>query len=264
MIDAIVLGLVEGITEFLPISSTGHLLIAEHLLGCRKSDAFNVLIQIGPILASVLVFWPRIVELLTGFGDPKRRDELLKLATAFFLTGVGGLVIKHFHIDLPDNLLPIAVATVVGAFVIWAIERRSRSVSPRGETLTWAVALSVAAAQLVAAVFPGTSRSGAVIMAALALGLARPAAVRVAFLVGIPTMLAAGGKQLLDAVQEGQTAELLATDTLVAFVVATLSAFLAVKWLLKFVQTRDFMPFAWYRLAMGAGLLVAIALGWQA
>jgi len=101
-------------------------------------------------------------------------------------------------------------------------------------------------------------------MAALALGLARPAAVRFAFLVGIPTMLAAGGKQLLDAVKEGQTAELLATDTLVAFVVATLSAFLAVKWLLKFVQTRDFMPFAWYRLAMGIGLLIAIAFGWKA
>jgi len=264
MIDAIVLGLVEGITEFLPISSTGHLLLAEHLLGCRKSDAFNVLIQIGPILASVLVFWPRIVELLTGLGDPKRRDELLKLATAFVLTGIGGLTLKHFHIKLPETVQPIAWATLLGAGVIAAVEHFARKRTSASQDITWTIALSVAAAQLVAAVFPGTSRSGAVIMAALAFGLARPAAVRFAFLVGIPTMLAAGGKQLLDAVKEGQTAELLAPATLVAFVVATLSAFLAVKWLLKFVQTRDFMPFAWYRLAMGIGLLIAIASGWKA
>jgi undecaprenyl-diphosphatase len=264
MINAIILGLVEGITEFLPISSTGHLLIAEHLLGCRKSDAFNVLIQIGPIFASVLVFWPHITNLLSGIGDPKRRDELLKLATAFFLTGIGGLVIKHFHVDLPDNLLPISIATLVGAVVIWLVERKGKGVHSPSENLTWTITVSIAAAQLVAAIFPGTSRSGAIIMAALALGLSRPAAVRYAFLVGIPTMMAAGGKQLMDAIKEGQAAELMATDTLVAFLVATISAFLAVKWLLKFVQTRNFMPFAWYRLIMGLGLLIAIALGWKA
>jgi len=264
MIDAIVLGLVEGITEFLPISSTGHLLIAEHLLGCQKSDAFNVLIQVGPILAAAVVFWKHIVDLLTGFGDPRRRAELLKLGTAFVLTGIGGLMLKHFHIKLPETVQPIAWATLLGAGVIAAIEYFARKRITASQDITWSLALCVAAAQLLAAIFPGTSRSGAVIMAALALGLARPAAVRFAFLVGIPTMLAAGGKQLLDAVKEGQTAELLATDTLVAFVVATLSAFLAVKWLLKFVQTRDFMPFAWYRLAMGIGLLIAIAFGWKA
>lgn len=264
MIDAIVLGLVEGITEFLPISSTGHLLLAEHLLGSRQSDAFNVLIQIGPILASLLVFRHHIVDLLTGLGDTAKRAELTKLATSFVLTGIGGLTLKHLGLKLPETVLPIAIATLIGAGVIALVERNALRRPRPSETVTWKVALAVAAAQLVAAAFPGTSRSGAVIMAALALGLSRPAAVRFAFLVGIPTMLAAGGKQLLDAVKEGQAAALTAPDTLVAFAVATASAFLAVKWLLRFVQTRDFLPFAWYRLAMGLGLLAAMALGWMA
>jgi undecaprenyl-diphosphatase len=122
----------------------------------------------------------------------------------------------------------------------------------------------VAAAQLLAAAFPGTSRSGAAIMASLILGLSRPAAVRFAFMVGIPTMFAAGGKEILEALKAGQGAELAAPGTLIAFVVATVSAFLAVKWLLKFVQTRDFLPFAWYRLAMGAALFLAVLTGWKA
>jgi len=96
------------------------------------------------------------------------------------------------------------------------------------------------------------------------LGLSRPAAVRFAFMVGIPTMFAAGGKEILESIKAGQGAELVAPGTLVAFVVATLSAFLAVKWLLKFVQTRNFLPFAWYRLAMGTILVLAVLAGWKA
>jgi undecaprenyl-diphosphatase len=265
LLYALILGLVEGVTEFLPVSSTGHLLVAEHLLGTSKSDAFNVLIQVGPILAAALVFWKDIVALATGLSRSEVRDEAAKLAASFVLTGIGGLALKHWDVKLPETVLPIAVATLVGGIVIWAIEARSRR--RQGETsgrITWGVAVAVAAAQLLAAGFPGTSRSGAAVMASLLLGLSRPAAVRFAFLVGIPTMLAAGGKQLFDAVRLGQAADLLAPDALVAFFVAIASAFLAVRWLLKFVQTRDFLPFAWYRLAMGAGLLLALGLGWRA
>lgn len=264
MIDAIVLGLVEGITEFLPVSSTGHLLLAEHLLGSHKGEAFNILIQVGPILASVLVFRHYLTGLVLGISDPAKRDEIYKLAFSFLLTGIGGLTMKKLGLELPETVLPIALATLLGALAILLIERSARKRIDVSETISWKIAAAIAAAQLLAGAFPGTSRSGAVIMTALALGLSRPAAVRFAFLVGIPTMLAAGGKQLLDAVQAGQAAELLATDTLIAFAVATASAFLVVQWLLRYVQTRDFLPFAWYRLAMGTGLLIALSLGWLA
>jgi len=126
---------------------------------------------------------------------------------------------------------------------------------------TWKIAVAVAVAQLVAAIFPGTSRSGAVIIAALMLGLSRPAAVRFAFLVGIPTMFAAGALQLKDAFELGQAAELIAPTTLIAFAVATITAWVSVVWLLKFVQTNTFKAFGWYRLVFGLLLLVLVAVG---
>jgi undecaprenyl-diphosphatase len=257
-IDAGILGLVEGITEFLPVSSTGHLLIAEGLLKSHQSDAFNVLIQIGPIVAVTLVFWKYILGLFTGIGNPEKRDELIKLAASFLLTGIGGLIAKKLGLSLPETIVPIAVATLVGGIVIFLVENHTKG-KKLNETITWGVAIAVAAGQLLAAVFPGTSRSGAAVMAALVLGLARPAAVRFAFLVGIPTMFAAGALQLKEMLDAGQAAQLLAPQSLIAFTVATITAWVSVIWLLKFVQTRNFIPFVWYRLGLGIlliGLLV--------
>jgi len=258
--SAIVLGVVEGLTEFLPISSTGHLLIAQHFLGTQQSDAFNVLIQIGPILAVCLVFWKDIVKLFTGLKDADTRDEFLKLMVAFFLTGIFGLVAKMLGMELPETVTPIAIALLIGGVLIFAVE-----LSVKGKELsdryTWKIAVAVAVAQLVAAVFPGTSRSGAVIVAALMLGLSRPAAVRFAFLVGIPTMFAAGALQLKDAFELGQAAELIAPSSLIAFAVATITAWVSVVWLLKFVQTNTFKAFGWYRIVFGVILLVLVALG---
>jgi len=259
--DAVIIGLVEGLTEFLPVSSTGHLLIVQALLGSHQSDAFNVLIQVGPIVAATLVFWPDVVRLLTGWRDPENRDEAIKLGTSFVLTGAGGLLAKKMGLELPETVLPIALATLIGALAIFWIERRvkGRELSSR---FTWAVAFAIAAGQLLAAVFPGTSRSGAAVMAALLVGLTRPAAVRSAFLVGIPTMFAAGGYQLFKAVQDGQGASLFAPEALMAFVVATVTAWLSVVWLLRFVQTRNFIPFAWYRVVLGLVLLALVGVGW--
>lgn len=260
MIDNIIFGLVEGITEFLPISSTGHLLIAEHLLGSQKSDAFNVVIQVGPIFAATIVFWRKILELLTGLSDAGKRDEATKIAASFLLTGIGGLILKHLGLKLPETILPIAIATLLGGIIIWLVERKVRLSQVQGDNITWMVAVAIAMGQLLAAAFPGTSRSGATVMAALLLGLSRPAAVRFTFLVGIPTMFAAGALQIHEAVKAGQGRELVSKGSMVAFAVATVSAFLAVKWLLKFVQTRDFRPFAWYRLALGAVMLVTVVM----
>jgi undecaprenyl-diphosphatase len=258
-VAAVILGFVEGVTEFLPVSSTGHLLVAEALMKSHQSDAFNVLIQIGPIVAVTVVFWKHIFHLLTGLGDPKVRDEVLKLLASFVLTCIGGFVAKKMGLKLPETVLPIAIATLVGGVVIFLAERLARG-RTLGDSVTWSVAVAVAGGQLLAAVFPGTSRSGAAVIAALLLGLSRPAAVRFAFLVGIPTMFAAGALQLKEAVGLGQTAELLSPAALTAFAVATVTAWLSVVWLVKFVQKNTFVPFAWYRLGLGAVLLVLMAM----
>jgi len=260
MIDAILLGLVEGITEFLPVSSTGHLLITQAILGRQQTDAFNIAIQMGPIIACTLVFWKHIVELITGFNKPENRSEVIKLIASFGLTGVVGLVAKHFGLKLPETVLPVAIATLVGAFVIFAVERRAHS-RILSNNITWAVAIAVAGGQVLAMVFPGTSRSGAAVMAALLVGLARPSAVRFAFMVGIPTLLAAGCLELKEAIQAGQGAALLSTESMVAFAVATVTAWISVVWLMKFVQTRDFKPFAWYRLVLGTVLIALVIAG---
>jgi undecaprenyl-diphosphatase len=259
-LTAIILGIVEGITEFLPISSTGHLLIAEQFLHTHKSDAFNVCIQVGPIVAVVLVFWKDIVKLLTGLGDPATRDYCFKLAASFVLTGIAGIIVKKLGLKLPETVIPIAVATFIGGGVIFWAENRVK-----GETLSdsvsWAVVVAVAAAQMLAAVFPGTSRSGAAIIAGLLLGLSRPSSTRFAFLVGIPTMFAAGALQIKEAMDAGMAAELTSLPSITAFAVATGTARLAVVWLLRYVQHNTFVPFAWYRLVLGAALFAFMATG---
>lgn len=253
-VNSTILGIVEGITEFLPVSSTGHLLITESILKCHQSDTFNVLIQVGPIIAATLVFWKYIVGLFTGIGTTEKRDELVKLAACFFLTGIGGLIATKLGLKLPETVLPIVAATLIGGIIILLVEQYAKKKS-LNEVITWPIVFAVAIGQLLAAVFPGTSRSGAAIMAALLLGVTRPAAVRFAFLVGIPTMFAAGFLEIKKSIDLGQSTALLAPDAIVAFIVATITAWLSVIWLLKFVQTRNFIPFVWYRLAMGVVMI---------
>jgi len=256
LIEAVLLGIVEGITEFLPISSTGHLLIAEHWLG-RRSDLFNIAIQAGAILAVVLIYWRRLIELSAGFLQPQNRDYALKLGLAFLLTCVGGLIAKQMGLELPETVAPVAWALIVGGLAIFAVEacvaRR-----PDSARITWTVAIVVGLAQVLAAVFPGTSRSAATIFAAMLAGCtSRPAATEFAFLVGIPTMFAATALESYDAVQDGQLAGEPLGELAVGFVVSAVVAFVAVKWLLAYIQTHRFTPFAWYRVGFGA-LLLAI------
>ncbi|HEU4653180.1 MAG TPA: undecaprenyl-diphosphate phosphatase [Steroidobacteraceae bacterium] len=255
-VQVILLGIIEGITEFLPISSTGHLLIAEHWLG-RRSDLFNVAIQAGAILAIVLIYWRRLWDLLLHFSKPENRDYVYKLAASFFITGVGGFVAKKMGLSLPETIAPVAIALVVGGLVIFAAEYFASRQAPRDE-LTWSVAIWVGLAQIIAAVFPGTSRSAATIFAAMFAGLtSRPAAAEFAFLVGIPTMFAATGYEALDLYKHGGLENEDWGSLAVGFVVSAIVAFIAVKWLLRYVQTHRFTIFAWYRVAFGALLLVA-------
>ncbi len=252
----VVLGIIEGITEFLPISSTGHLLLAEHWLGAR-SDTYNVVIQAGAILAVTVIYWQRIVGLLTNWGDKANRDYLAKLLVAFFITGVLGLIAKKLGFELPTTIQPVAWALVIGG--IWMIfaERLAERGGDHIE-ITWRVAVAVGLAQIVAGIFPGTSRSATTIFVAMLLGTSnRAAATEFAFLVGIPTMYAASGYELLKQVKDGGVSE----DWLglgIAFVVSTVMAFVAVKWLLGFIQTHRFTAFAIYRILFG-GLLLTLS-----
>jgi undecaprenyl-diphosphatase len=257
LIEAVLLGIVEGITEFLPISSTGHLLIVEHWLG-RRSDLFNIAIQAGAILAVVLIYWRRLLELSVGFLQPQNRDYALKLGAAFLLTCVGGLIAKQMGLELPETVTPVAWALIVGGLAIFAVEAYVAR-RPESARITWTVAVVVGLAQVLAAVFPGTSRSAATIFAAMLAGCtSRPAATEFAFLLGIPTMFAATALESYDAVQDGQLAGEPLGELAAGFVVSAVVAFVAVKWLLAYIQTHRFTPFAWYRIGFGAVLLAIL------
>ena len=257
LLQVIVLGILEGITEFLPISSTGHLLIAEHWLG-RRSDLFNVAIQAGAILAIVVIYWRRLWDMVLHMARPENRDYLYKLAVSFFITVAGGLIAKKLGLKLPETVAPVALALIVGGLAIFAIEAYTAR-RPQSDTLTWSVAFWVAIGQILAAVFPGTSRSAACIFAAMLAGMTdRRAAADFAFIIAIPTMFAATAYEALEVYQKGETAQENWGDLAVGFVVSAIVAFIAVKWLLRYVQTHRFTAFAWYRLIVGAALLAFV------
>lgn len=257
---AILLGVIEGITEFLPISSTGHLLLAEHWLklpagSFLRSEFFNVGIQSGAVLAVIAVFSERMKEFATRFTEPATREYLLKLGAAFALTAVGGLALKKAGLELPDRVGPVAWATLIGGALFLAVERWLKDKPSVGD-ITWAVALAIGAGQLVAAAFPGASRSGTTILAALALGLSRPAATEFSFLLGVPTLLAAGAYSGFKALKVPGAPPVDWGLFALGALVSAVTAFLAVKWLLRFIQTHTFVAFGWYRILVGGVILL--------
>lgn len=255
-IQVVLLGMIEGITEFLPISSTGHLLIAQRWFDPR-SDLFNIVIQSGAVLAVLPLFPERLRQFATCWRNAAGRDYLMKIMAAFAITGVGGFLLERGGFKLPETIGPVAIALLVGGILFIIIERWLKG-GPESIRITWTIAVAVGLGQLLAAVFPGTSRSGSTILLCLLLGLRRPAATEFSFLVGIPTMLAAGGLKLfmglrhqpIDAVPEDWG--LLLLGCLVAAVVS----FIVVRWLLRFIQTHTFEGFGWYRVALGLLLLL--------
>jgi undecaprenyl-diphosphatase len=265
-IAVIVLGVVEGITEFLPVSSTGHLLLTEHLFKKvwglpQPSDLFNTVIQCGAVLAVLVLFTQRVKQMIFQWRDPAVRAFTLKLAAAFLLTGVGGVALKKAGLSLPETAGPVAWATLIGGFVIFAIEWWVKD-RPQREEVGWVSAVVVGFGQLLAAVFPGASRSGTTILAAMAAGTARKQATEFSFLLGIPTLLSAGALQIIDAWQNARAQGVEMTENwgqlAVAGLVAAITAFIAVKWLLRFVQTHTFIAFGWYRIGLGVLILLAL------
>lgn len=256
----ILLGVIEGVTEFIPVSSTGHLLLSENLLGIKRSELFIIVIQCAAVIAVLPLFPRRLYKFVFEWREKETQDYLLKICAAFFITGTVGLLLDKAGFKLNDEApLPIGLALLIGGMAFIAIELGLRGRKLSAE-ITWPIVLVVAAGQLVAGVFPGTSRSGATILLALVVGLSRPAATEFSFLVGIPTMLAAGGLKIFKACHQpvpGAPAEDWG-QLLLGCAVAAVVSFVCVKWLLRYVQTHTFVLFGWYRIALGVLILALV------
>ncbi|MET0204114.1 MAG: undecaprenyl-diphosphate phosphatase [Casimicrobiaceae bacterium] len=261
LVVALLLGIVEGLTEFLPISSTGHLIVAGSLLGYtgEKAKVFEIVIQAGAILAVCWEFRVRLLRVLGGlFRDPSANRFAINLIIAFLPAAVLGLLLGRYIKAALFSPVPVAVAFVAGALVILWAERRHRA---RPDTvriddvdaMRWTDALKVGCAQAFALI-PGTSRSGATIIGGMLFGLSRRAATEFSFFLAIPTLLAACAYETI------KNRHLLAAADLpafgVGFAAAFVSAFFCVRWLIRFVSHHDFTPFAWYRIAFGIVILV--------
>ncbi len=255
ILQSIILGIVEGVTEFLPISSTGHLLIAEHWLG-ERSDFFNVVIQAAAFIAVLLIYREKLWNMLSNWRVPANFNYLGKLLAAFIVTVIGGLAIKKLGFKLPTDITPVAWALLIGGLVIFAVEWRTKRTPGENANITWAIAIFIGAAQILAAVFPGASRSLCTIFAAMLAGVSsRPAATEFSFLLGIPTMFAASAYELFGVLQNNDISQEDWTAVSVAFVVSGIVAYVSVKWLLRYIRSHDFNGFGWYRVALGVALL---------
>ncbi|WP_174582441.1 undecaprenyl-diphosphate phosphatase [Candidatus Methylacidithermus pantelleriae] len=254
----ILLGVLEGLTEFLPVSSTAHLLIAEHWLG-QHSEAFNIIIQLGAVLAVVLVYRKEIPLLFTQSSSRRGLAYLGKIGVAFLATSVLGLLVKKMGWKLPTELWPIILALLAGSLAILLVEHRFQRNPVHEDGIGWTTALWVGIAQVFAGIFPGLSRSAATILTAVYFGVTRLEATEFSFLLGIPTMAAASLYSLDSETHFFHRAPAESWACLaLGFFVSALVGFVSVKWLLSYVRSRSFVPFAWYRIALALVLLLVL------
>jgi len=253
-INALLLGVVEGVTEFLPISSTGHLILASDLLGAtdERWKVFNIVIQTGAMLAVLWEYRARFFRV-----DVELYRNLL---VAFIPAAVLGLAFSKYIKAYLFHAVPVALAFIIGGIIILAVERRPRAARVESaQAMSWRDALKVGIAQCFALI-PGTSRSGATIIGGMLFGLSRKAATEFSFFLAVPTLIAAGGYDLLKnrALLSAADAPIFGIGLVVAFV----SAFVVIRWLIRYVATHDFKPFAWYRIAFGLVVLLTFYFGW--
>jgi undecaprenyl-diphosphatase len=254
LVNAFLLGIVEGLTEFLPISSTGHLILAGDLLefDVPARDVFYVAIQTGAMLAVLWEYRARFFRI-----DPQlwRNLAVAFLPAVVLGLSVGGLIKAHLF-----RPVPVALAFIIGGFVILAVDRGNRTARiDSTQAMTWLDALKVGLAQCFALI-PGTSRSGATIIGGMLFGLSRRAATEFSFFLAVPTLVAAGAydawknRALFSSADLGMWA--------VGLVMSFISAFLVIRWLIRYVATHDFRWFAWYRIAFGIVVLATAYFGW--
>ena len=265
LIKAAIMGIVEGLTEFLPISSTGHLILAGSLLGFDddKAKVFDIAIQTGAIFAVILVYWQKIRSTLIALPNEKQAQQFaLNVLVAFIPAVVLGLLFGKAikaHLFTP---VVVASAFIIGGFIIlWAERRQQRNPAVTRihtvEDMSTMDALKVGLVQCLAMI-PGTSRSGSTIIGGMLLGLSRKAAIDFSFYLAIPTLIGAGAYSLF------KDRALLSMADLPMFGVGLLfsfiSAWLCIRWLLRYIATHSFVPFAWYRIAFG---IVVLATAWS-
>jgi undecaprenyl-diphosphatase len=259
---ALILGIVEGLTEFLPISSTGHLILAGDLLGFNdeKAKIFEIVIQTGAMLAVVWEYRHRFGAVLSGFGrDPGARRFVANVAIAFTPAALLGLAFGGHIKAALFKPVPVAIAFIVGGLAILWAERRSHRITVESvDDMRWRDALKVGIAQSLALI-PGTSRSGATIIGGLLFGLSRRAATEFSFFLAVPTLVAAGAYDLYKnrALFDVHDLDMFAVGMGASFV----SAFLCVRWLLRYIMRHDFSLFAWYRIVFGAVVLATAYTG---
>jgi undecaprenyl-diphosphatase len=254
LINALVLGIVEGVTEFLPISSTGHLILAGELLGAtgERWNVFNIVIQTGAMLAIVWEYRRRFFRV-----DVRLYRNLI---AAFIPAAVVGLAFSKLIKTYLFHAVPVALAFIVGGVIILLVERRTpRARVASTQAMTWLDALKVGVAQCFALI-PGTSRSGATIIGGMLFGLSRPAATEFSFFLAVPTLIAAGAYDFWKhrALFSAADVDVFGVGSIAAFI----SAFVVVRWLIRYVATHDFKPFAWYRIAFGFAVLLTAYFGW--
>jgi undecaprenyl-diphosphatase len=265
LIKAALMGIVEGLTEFLPISSTGHLILAGSLLGFHdeKAKVFDIAIQTGAILAVILVYWQKLRATVVALPTQKQAQQftlnvLIAFIPAVVLGLLAGKAIKA-HLFTAEV---VATTFIIGGFIIlWAERRQARAeTAPRihdVDQMDWKDAVKLGLVQCLAMI-PGTSRSGATIIGGMLLGLSRKAATDFSFYLAIPTLIGAGAYSLL------KERALLSLDDLPLFGVGLLfsfvSAWLCVRWLLRFISTHNFNGFAWYRIVFG---IIVLGTAWS-
>jgi undecaprenyl-diphosphatase len=268
LFKAVVMGVVEGVTEFLPVSSTGHLILAGSLIGftdetVRSAKLFEIVIQAGAIVAVMIVYWQRLREALAGLhgADARQRRFVLNVLIGFLPAAILGVLFSKAikaHLFTPSV---VASTFILGGFVIlWAERRQARTVRIQTvDELTPLDALKVGLAQSLALV-PGTSRSGATIIGGMLFGLSRKAATDFSFFLAIPTLIGASVYSLWKerAALSAADGPLLVVGTFVSFVVA----WVVVRWLLRYIATHSFVPFAWYRIGFGIVVLLTWWQGW--
>ncbi len=259
LLNALILGVVEGLTEFLPVSSTGHLIIVSDWLGLNdeKDKVFDIVIQLGAILAVCWEFRARFVRAFSGLAsDPVQQRFAANIAVGFVPAAMVGLLFQKQIKAYLFNPVSVAIALVVGALVIFVVERwYERHGAPRVtsvDEMTWKDALKVGIAQCFALI-PGTSRSGATIMGGMLFGLSRQAATEFSFFLAVPIMFAATGYQVVKYRDLFSMADL--GPFAVGFLVSFVAALAAVKGLIRYVAHHDFRAFAWYRIVLGAAVL---------
>lgn len=268
LFKAAIMGIVEGLTEFLPVSSTGHLILAGSLIGftdetVKSAKLFEIVIQAGAIVAVMIVYWQRLREALAGLtgADARQRRFVLNVLIGFLPAAILGVLFGKAikaHLFTPAV---VAASFIVGAFVIlWAERRQAVAVRVQSvDELTPLDALKVGLAQSFALV-PGTSRSGATIIGGMLFGLSRRCATDFSFFLAIPTLIGASVYSLWKerAALSAADLPLLAVGTFVSFLVA----WVVVRWLLRYIATHSFVPFAWYRIAFGLVVLLTWWQGW--